>query len=518
MLAHALRSATRLAPARPGVGALEAQTEAALVDGGDARIALDAAGVNTYGCAPRPDAGLAALGSSTASVISAPGWRAANALNARLLERPQRWRDELSRMRQDLLDLAGAAPGTEAVLAASGTDLHLIATQLAAPQTGDALQAVMAEADETGRGTPTALAARHFGARTCRGQPVIPGQPLGSAAQQAPVGIALRQADGSVLDVDAVDAEFAAQVRRVVASGRRCLLVLTDLSKTGLLAPSPGCAASLKQRFGPRLEVLVDACQFRLAPTTLRAYLEQGFMVAITGSKFIAGPAFCGALLLSPETARRARLASLQALRGYSARSEWPAAWPAAAALDDSVNRGLLLRWEAALADLRRFHAVPTAFTERFLRAWGQAVAERIGADPAFDALPVPALARAGLARGWDGVQTIFPFTVRRATADGRRLPLGRDETALLHRQLRTGEGVEPAHTAAPRFLLGQPVACGTRAGVPVSALRLCASARCVSEAAGAPGGTRHAIRQALAALDRVAALVRALGRETPGA
>lgn len=516
MLAHALRSATRPAPARPGALALEAQTAAALVEGGDARIALDAAGVNAYGCPPRPDAGLVALGSSTASAISAPGWRAANALHARLLERPERWRNELARLRQDLLDLAGAAPGTEAILAASGTDLHLIATQLAAPQAGDALQAVMAEPDETGRGTPTALAARHFGARTCRGQPVVAGQPVGSTAQLAPVGIALRLADGSARDADAVDADFAAQVRRVVASGRRCLLVLTDLSKTGLLAPSPGCAANLKQRFGARLEVLVDACQFRLAPTTLRGYVEQGFIVAITGSKFVAGPAFCGALLMSPETARRARLAPLQALRGYSARSEWPAAWPTAAALDDSVNRGLLLRWEAALADLRRFRAVPAAFTERFLKAWGQAVAERIRADPAFEPLPVPAIDRAGLARSWDGVQTIFPFTVHRATADGRRLALTRDETALLHRQLRLGEGDETADAAAPRFLLGQPVPCGTRGGVPVSALRLCASARCVGDAAGAPGGTRYAIRQALAALDRLAALARALGRETP--
>ncbi len=429
MLTPALRSATRPVPTRPGASALEAQTAAALVEGGDARIALDA-GVNAYGCPPRPDAGLVALGSSTASVISAPGWRAANALNARLLERPERWRNELERQRHELLDLAGAPPGTEAVLAASGTDLHLIATQLAAPQAGDALQAVMAEADETGRGTPAALAARHYSARTCQGLAVIKGQSIVNATVHPPIAIALRQDDGAPRDADAVDAEFAAQVQRVVASGRCCLLVLTDLSKTGLLAPSPACAASLKDRFGARLEVFVDACQFRLAPLTLRAYLDRGFMVAITGSKFVAGPAFCGALLLPPATARRARLAPLAALRGYSARADWPAGWSAAAALDDGANRGLLLRWEAAIADLRRFRAVPAAFAERFLKAWGQAVAERIAADPAFEALPVPALARHGLPRGWDGAQTIFPFTVHRATPDGRRLPLNRDETA----------------------------------------------------------------------------------------
>ena len=499
---------------------LEAATARMLAEGGDARIALSSAGVNRYGCAPRPDAALIAFGSCTASVVSAPAFAAATTLHARLLARPQRYRDEVERLRHDLLVLSGAAgvPGTQAVLGASGTDLHLFAAHLAARDRGAPLQAVMAQAAETGSGVAAALSALHFGSRTCQGERVVEGAPVGAASLRAPAGVRLRHADGSLRDADAVDADFAAHAQRIVRSGGRCLLVLTDVSKTGLIAPSPECALRLQAAFGDRLDVLVDACQFRIAPATLRGYLAHGFMVAITGSKFITGPAFSGALLLPPELAERAGTLPLQALRGYSTLPDWPRRWPAAAALDDAANGGLLLRWEAALTELRRFRAVPPPAIETFLRDWGRAVADRIAHDPCFAALPVAPLVRAtSPSEGdWDRLQTIFPFVVLRARAGGRSQPMGADETARLYRRLQPSEGALPtlAPERRPRALrvqLGQPVPCGSSIGAPVSALRICASARWVADAAGSPQGTGHAVRRAMLALDRLALLARQL-------
>ncbi len=58
-----------------------------LIDGGDARLALDPQrGTNKYGCGPRPDPGLVAFGSSTASVISERGFAAAERLRRRLVK------------------------------------------------------------------------------------------------------------------------------------------------------------------------------------------------------------------------------------------------------------------------------------------------------------------------------------------------------------------------------------------------------------------------------------------------
>jgi hypothetical protein len=58
------------------------------------------------------------------------------------------------------------------------------------------------------------------------------------------------------------------------------------------------------------------------------------------------------------------------------------------------------------------------------------------------------------------------------------------------------------------RCQLGQPVACGQRDGVPVSALRLCASARLIVEATAQNGRQASAvIERALAVLEKTALL-----------
>ena len=63
-------------------------TNALLVSGGDARIALDPVSrLSVYGGRPCPDPDLVALGSSTASVISSAGMAAADAPRQTL----QRW-------------------------------------------------------------------------------------------------------------------------------------------------------------------------------------------------------------------------------------------------------------------------------------------------------------------------------------------------------------------------------------------------------------------------------------------
>jgi hypothetical protein len=65
--------------------------------------------------------------------------------------------------------------------------------------------------------------------------------------------------------------------------------VIGDVTKTGLIAPGLGTVFRLKARYGDRLWIMVDACQLRISPETIRAYLARGMMVAITGSKFMEG-------------------------------------------------------------------------------------------------------------------------------------------------------------------------------------------------------------------------------------
>jgi hypothetical protein len=491
----------------------EAVTARVLTQGGDTRIALNAKGLNTYGFGPRPDPGLLQFGSSTGSVISNTGFQAAVALFRRLYGPLGSYHQELERQRRELSQLSGAAdlPGTELVFAASGTDIHLFAAHLAALGQGGSFQAVMIEASETGSGVPAALAALHFATQTSQGKNVERGAPITSASVSAPVSVTLRHADGSLRSTAEVDAEFAAQVTRLVQADGRCLLVLTDVSKTGLLAPSQACATKLRAQYGERLSVLVDACQFRLSAGTLQGYLAQDFMVAITGSKFVGGPAFCGALLLPPQVAQRSRSVSLDALVDYSARSDWPPGWPQARVLQESANLGLLLRWEAALTELHRFKAIPEQDTHDFLDAWQQAVNKRLAQDDRFEALPVAPLPR-GAANGrasWDSVQTILSFQIFKRAAGGARQVLSLEETTQLYQQLRGAPGALGA--ADLRFQLGQPVLCGQQDGRPVAALRLCSGARLVTESMAARQPVARAIEQAMLALDQIALGAQAL-------
>ncbi len=511
--------------ARPNLPA----TEQLLVEGGDARVALDPdSGLNKYACSPVPDPDGAAFGSSTASVISSAGFAAADRLRNRLLlasgAEPQAvtYGREIDRIRRELLQLCGVAdlPGLDVVFAASGTDLHMISAQLAGGTESAPALAVMVDPAETGSCVPAALAGRHFSTRSALGGTVIEGAPLASGGTIEVVTAPIRLADGSARQAADVDAEVESLVSGAAAMGRRVLLILVDVSKTGLIVPSPECVSALHRRLPDTVEVLVDACQFRIAPSTLRAYLEHGFMVALTGSKFVTGPTFSGALLIPSAVARRLRGRPLpRALRAYSARADWPQGWAATGFLDNVANFGLLLRWEAALQELRAFRSVPQAEVGRFLQAFAHAVQSRLGSDPVLEPLPLPQLDRRPLieATSWDHIPTIFPFLLYRPETRAGKAPLSREETMRVYRLLQ----VDPAgrheldlagstgDIATLRCQLGQPVACGNRGGVPLSALRLCASARLVVEATSGEGRNAPAvIERALAALDKTVLLV----------
>ena len=483
-------------------------TAALLVSGGDARISVDpATGVSMYGCRPCPDPDLVALGSCTASFISTAGFAAASALRRHCVEQLRFnspgvvYAEQAARLRSELLACCGLAraDGVEAVLAASGTDLFLLAAQWLKPQCK-----VMIAASETGSGVPAALHGRHFNGRAaCAGE--VPIGTLVGDWEGDLVALAVRAQDGSLLDAASVDADCAASIGAAAVAGHRVLLVLTDASKTGLIVPSVDVALAMRRKFPAQVEVLVDACQFRLSTATLRAYLALDWMVALTGSKFIGGPTFCGALLVPRACAARYRDAPLNAgVNAYSNANDWPPAWRSGHCLPSMSNFGLLLRWAAALSGLRKFLALPEAHIAAFLQRFAETVGARLALDDCLEALPVAPLSRQALciAGTWDARQSIFPFLIFVPDEAGGRRPLRREETERLQHALRN-----PA-AGGRRFQLGQAVACGVRDGVPVSALRLCVSARMVV-AASTDEGCERALADVLAALDEIASLVK---------
>ena len=493
---------------------------ALLTAGGDGRLALDPeSGLNRYGCGPSPDGAVAGFGSSTCSTVSSAAFAAVERLAGRLSEEAARedqtelYSQELGRIRTKLSWLMGLQDlaGLKTILSPSGTDLHRVALALTAAGAASPPLVILPEPYETGGGVIAALGGQVGPTAALRAAMAAPN--FEAALLQPQIMTApSRAADGRLRPAHQIDEEIVAIAAAAARAGRKVLLVMVDVSKTGLIAPSVACAQDLKQRFPELVEVMVDACQLRLSPQTLAAYLRQDFMVAITGSKFITGPAFSAALLVPEGAADRMQsVRPLRALAGLCLQGELPEDWRGAPELKAGANFGMVLRWEAALEEMRRFTALPNAAVTQFFGEFAAAIGERVAEDEAFEPVAVRPLERTGLgaAPSWDRIQTIFPFFLKRA---GR--PMIPVETLAIQRLMTADLGQwADLETAGRRIQLGQPVYCGNRSGTDLSAVRLCLSARLAVEAL-APGGCGAGamIDEALMALDKASWLTARLG------
>jgi len=423
---------------------LNHKTAQLLISGGDDRLALNENGVNKYGCSPTPDDEILAFSSSTASPISGQNFAIANNLRIRLEQAnfsEQIHTHEIMRQKAEWLELLGFSTDTQLIFSPSGTDLHCLVSKHVANNT----LIIMVEGNETGSGVAAALN---------RGQDV------------EVVAISLRFANGLPRSISDIDDEVATQVQKGIEQNQNVLLILADQSKTGMIAPSPKCAMKLKNQHKTRLNVLVDACQFRLSRTTLNAYLKQNFMVALTGSKFLAAPSFSAMLILPPPIK-------------FLLESE-------------KINFGLLLRMEMALYEYRAFCALTDAQISAVIRNFANTVQNYLSASVHFEPLETPVLNRDGLVKNteWDSLPTIFPFLLLR---DKR--PLSQTETLAIYQQL-------PLQN--PRCQIGQPVICGNEK----SALRLCLSAPMIVQAAQSERNHQICIEKAMRVLKTLEAVL----------
>jgi len=487
------------------LGELFAPLASLLAAGGDTRLRLDPASLlNGYGCRPFPRPEAFTFASSTATSISERAFRAAEAAHEDLVR--EALRDGLEpavearveALRAGLLDLLGlAGSGTEVVFSPSGTDSALYALFLARARLGTPMTSLVAAADETGSGVAHASSGRHFSTLTAQGAAVEKGSPVAGLAEGvASLGVRLREA-GRARPPAETDGAVLAAVDQAVAAGNGVLLHVMDHSKLGARSPSHACLAEIRRRHGDRVQIAIDACQLRLSRNRLAAHLAQGDMAMITGSKFFTGPPFSGALLVPAALARRlGALSSLPAgLADYTSRSDWPRAWSGLRdGLAERANLGQLLRWTAALAEMRDYFAVPESFRRTALARFAAVVPGLIAGEEALELLPEcrrPGAEEDAAIDGEMAVRTIFPFLVRRA---GR--VLGHADCISLYRALNADvSGLLPAgstahqrRVAAQLCHIGQPVALTLPSAAAAAALRIGAGARIVSETWSAAG------------------------------
>lgn len=463
--------------------------ESVLVSGGDSRLLLDPdSGVNMYGAAPYARPEDISFSSSTASTISKIGYGAAldaflhlrssersNMLGTNVSMQTRRLQAQMA----SLFDLTDQEP--EIIFSPSGTDSQLHALFVASSLLGDAVTSIVVASDETGGGTAHAAAGCHFSVVTANGISVRKGQSIRGWPDAKPVvSIPVRDENGALRLRDELDGAVIDAVSTAVKNGKSVLLYAMAHSKTGLSCPSRSCLTLIRERWSGVVQIVVDACQFRLDATQIRTYLKDGDMLLLTGSKFFGGPPFSGALLVPKELSKAMQNVEKVplGLADYATQLDWPIAWGhVRTSLTQSANIGQLLRWTSALAEIKRYMQVPAAARNALLASFEAIVAEALTRYPSFVPLYGHGFNDSMSLSSQRGAATIVPFLIYR---DGRPLTLNR--TRRLHQALAClppeGAGASLYSPAdAVRYHLGQPVAISTRDGV-VGALRVSCGAR----------------------------------------
>jgi hypothetical protein len=244
----------------------------------------------------------------------------------------------------------------------------------------------------------------------------------------------------------------------------------------------------MQRKHGDQVRVVVDAAQLRTEPREIRNWLDRGWTVLISGSKFYCGPPFCGAVLLPQKTwlsgARAA--APPVGFRDYFSGESVPESWALwRQRLPTKANRGMLLRWKGALAEMQSYAEIPR--TKRFLaiRKISEVMQDTIGACDHVERIqPHWELANVQ-EKGFEEMcmrATIETFRIRFANGTAKYKPLTLYECRTLHRMLHENMAInieapsnDPLKQALSHsYALGQAVSIGSASN---GGLRLAASA-----------------------------------------
>lgn len=476
--------------------------EALLVAGGDSRLDLDPrTGFNRYGATPRPRPEAVHFSSSTASSISDYGFMFCDMLRRDLIAATlregsaagalrSRASDALGRTVADMLKLSESE--ADVVLAASGTDTELLSVMVALAA-GKPLLNILLAPDETGRGVRDAGEGKYFDAIAATGAIIRKGQSAWPSASIQMVEVAIRDEQGAARRHDAMARELRSLVGDALRDGKHVLLHLLGTSKTGLSISPEQTISALADLDPESFDVVVDACQMRTRFELLGEWVRSGWMVQISGSKFLTGPPFSGALVLPPKFRDRADPVArlLASAPGVGHSEDWNGWWrdrlkPTPPAIKPSF--GPVFRWLPALLESKLLDAVSPELMrygfERFRAALNDYIAQSDWLVRIDEGAPAPGAAGTGIPDL--ATSSIICFSVTVADWNGERRLLDEEECRKMFQLLNTDVSrilgrLSPAEEerARQQAHIGQPVALkALGASGPLSVLRLVLGAR----------------------------------------
>ena len=469
--------------------------ESILVRGGDSRLTIDPiSGLNRYGVCPRPRPEAIHFSSSTASAISEHGFLACellrrwarDAVRAGMSEDQMRASvmDAIARRLEDLLGLDET--NSDVVILPSGTDAELATVMMATAASGQRrLTSILIAPDESGRGVRMAASGQYFDSESSNGVAIAKGARAFGGPEPVVLEVPIRDRDCRERSAEEIDRDVHELVSAAIAAGDHVLVHVLHGSKTGLIAPSREAIARLRREHPDQVDIAVDACQLRSDWIELGQLVRAGCVVQTSGSKFLTGPPFSGALLLP--TSYRGRLEAVQenlAKAPAVAHSEcWRGWWRGR--LEHSTaapSVGPSFRWIPALLEAELYRQVPREKILDAMERFRSEIVSRVAAShhlrPLDDAIATDDEAES---LRW----SIVAFEVMAARGDGSLAALAADSGQRFFERLN--EDLSRGHTAGMRESdraiasvcchIGQPVTL-ERDGSHVTVLRLVLGAR----------------------------------------
>lgn len=347
-------------------------TEYLLMAGGDLRLNIDEIDLlNKYGCRPFPRPEAFTFASSTATSVSNFAFDKSDKARSILIKESLKngfkntaidFSESLKNSIKKIFKLSDAC---EIIFSPSGTDSSLQVAAITQIITDKEITHILVASDETGSGVPAALKGCHFENNTALNFPAKKGDKIAGFRDVDLIKIPLRDENGQLKSTPQLDAEVFNAISRTNQLGKHIVLHVMDHSKLGYQSPSEDMLEKLHLLQDLSLQVIVDAAQLRLDPSDIQNYLQKGYIVSITGSKYFTGPPYSGALIFPECVSKLVKSVKNnlpEGLNKYYNHSDWPVSWFCSNDLSDGFNYGSNMRWKAAIVEMERYYRTPILY------------------------------------------------------------------------------------------------------------------------------------------------------------
>jgi hypothetical protein len=481
----------------PIIENLAKPTEYLLMDGGDMRLNIDEIDLlNKYGCRPFPRPEAFTFASSTGTSVSNFAFDKTDKTRSILIKNSLKNGFKIATisfselLKNNLRKIFRLKEECEIIFSPSGTDSSLQIAAISQITTSKKITHILIASDETGSGVPPALKGCHFENTTALNYPVTKGDKIEGFRDVDVIQIPFRDENGDLKSAQYMDNEVLKAVLEKQAQGNHIVLHAMDQSKLGYQSPSEDVMKKLHDMANLSLQIIVDGSQLRLDPKDIQYYLNKGFIVTITGSKYFTGPPYSGALILPDKVSKLIQAAKNQlpaGLNDYYNRSDWPATWSSTQNLCEGYNYGSYMRWNAAIVEMQRYYKTPVLYRnmgiEMFCNFIEDSINEAAFLEPIYDnKLKVNSYNSKEF--GLRNIRTIFPFFIHQGD-QVLSLENVKKLYVLLNSDLSKhykDASLEIIRLAAQKCHIGQAVSVKYRTDIQSGVLRISLGARVISE------------------------------------